>query len=77
MNIDPLAILSLLKSGNPKNAVLQLAQNNNDPTIQNLIRMAQSGNMNGVQQFAENFFRQRGTDLNTQMNIFMNSLNGK
>lgn len=77
MNIDPLTILSLLKSGNPKNAVLQLAQNNNDPTIRNLIQMAQSGNMNGVQQFAENFFRQRGTDLNTQMNIFMNSLNGK
>lgn len=77
MNIDPLAILNLLKSGNPKNAVLQLAQNNNDLTIRNLIQMAQSGNMNGVQQFAENFFRQRGTDLNTQMNIFMNSLNGK
>ena len=53
-----------------------MAQGNSNPLVQNLVQMAQQGNTQGIRQFAENFFRERGTDLNTQLNNFMGSING-
>lgn len=72
--LNPADIMNLLKCKNPQAAVMQLAQNNSNPLVQNLVQMAQQGNTQGIQQFAENFFKQRGTDLNTQLNNFMGSI---
>lgn len=74
--MNPQVIMSLLKSKNPQAAVMQMAQGNSNPLVQQLMQMAQQGNSQGIRQFAENFFRERGTDLNTQLNNFMGFING-
>ena len=72
-NINPLTLISMLKGGNPQSIALQLFQNNfpANSNIQSLMKMAQSGDSRGVQQFAQNYFNQMGKDLNTELNNFM------
>ena len=64
--------MNLLKARNPQAAVMQMVQGNSNPLVQNLVQMAQQGNTQGIRQFAENFFRERGADFNTQFGDFMN-----
>lgn len=78
VGINPIQIAMLLKQNGPQGAVMQLVQQNfpNDPTINNLIQMAQNGNTQGIQQFAQNILSQQGKDLNTEMNNLMNLVKG-
>lgn len=69
--INPTQIMGLLKSRNPQAAVMQLLQGNSNPMIQNLVQMANQGNSQGVQQFAQNYLSQMGRDFNSEMSSFM------
>ena len=64
-------IMGLLKAKNPQAAVMQLLQGNSNPMIQNLVQMANQGNSQGIQQFAQNYFNQMGRDFNSEMSSFM------
>lgn len=72
-NLNPLMLLSLLKSGNPQSIAQQLFQNNfqSNPNMQSLMQLAQNGNSQGVEQFAKNYFQQIGKDYNTELNNLM------
>lgn len=72
-NMNPLMLLSLLKNGDPKTAAQQLFQTNfpSNSNLQSLMQMAQRGDSNGVQQFAQNYFNQMGRDFNTELNNLM------
>ena len=72
-NLNPIMLLSLLKSGNPQSIAQQLFQNNfqSNPNMQSLMQLARSGNSQGVEQFAKNYFQQIGKDYNTELNNLM------
>jgi len=74
--LNPMQLLGMLKSGNPQQVATQIIQQNfpNDPMMQNLLKMAQSGNEQGVQQFASQFLGSQGKDLNSEMNALMNAI---
>lgn len=69
--INLMQIMGLLKAKNPQAAVMQLLQGNSNPMIQNLVQMANQGNSQGIQQFAQNYFNQMGRDFNSEMSSFM------
>lgn len=75
-NLNPTQLLTLLKSGNPQQVATQIIEQNykSDPFMQNLLQMARSGNIQGIQQFATQYFKNQGTDLNTEMNNLIDAL---
>jgi len=48
--------------------------NINNPILNNVISMAQNGNIKGVETFARNICKQRGLDFDTEFNKFKNTL---
>ena len=75
-NLNPMQLLGMLKSGNPQEVATQIIQQNfsSDPMMQNLLKMAQSGNEQGIKQFATQFFSSQGRDFNSEMNNLMSAL---
>ena len=47
--------------------------NINNPILNNVISMAQNGNIKGVETFARNICKQRGLDFDTEFNKFKNT----
>lgn len=75
-NLNPMVLLNLLKNGNPQEVAMQLIQTRypNDPTMLSLIEMGQRGDIQGLQQFAQQMFAREGRDFNQEMNNFMSAL---
>lgn len=75
-NLNPAFLINLLKNGNPQEVAMQIIQTNypNDPMMKNLVEMGQRGDINGLQQFAQQLFAKEGRDFNQEMNNFMNAL---
>ena len=75
-NLNPAFLINLLKNGNPQEVAMQIIQTNypNDPMMKNLIEMGQRGDINGLQQFAQQMFAKEGRDFNQEMNNFMSAL---
>lgn len=76
-NLDPIQLLNLLRSGNPQAVAQQIIQQNypNDPTMQQLLELGRQGNVQALNQFAQQFFARRGRDFQSEFNSFMASLN--
>lgn len=72
-NLSMMQLLSMLKTGNPEQVATQIIKKNfsSDPLMQNLLKMANEGNTQGLQQFATQFFQSQGTNLNSEMNNLM------
>lgn len=77
--LNPMQLLGMLKGGNPQVVAEQIIQQNfsNDPMMQNLLKMGQKGDIQGLQQFAQQFLRQRGKDFNTEMSNLMSAIKGQ
>lgn len=73
-SLNPLQLLQQIKNGNPRMVAEQIIQSNyaNNPTMQNLLRMGQNGDIRGLEQFATQYFGQQGRDFNTEMQNFLN-----
>ena len=71
--LNPMQLLGMLKSGNPQQVAMQIIQQNfpSDPMMQNLVKMAEEGNINGLQQYATQLFGSQGKDFNSEMNNLM------
>lgn len=67
----------MMNGGNPKQLVTKAMgmQNTPIPMIGNLISMAQSGNKQGVEQFARNYMKEKGMDFDKEFNSFMSNFN--
>lgn len=75
--MNPLEIMKnfISQGGNPEKLVMQAISNNNsNPMINNLIQMAKSGNSQGVEQFARNYFQERGKDFDKEFSDFMKNI---
>lgn len=75
-NLNVFQLLSQIKNGNPRMVAEQIIQSNyaNDPAMQNLLRMAQNGDKQGIEQFAIQYFNRQGRDFNAEMQNFMNTI---
>lgn len=70
MNNNPINIIKMLMTkGNPQQMLKKMVGNN--PMLNNLIDMAQSGNNKGVEEFARNFYKERGKDFDKEFKEFM------
>lgn len=62
------------KGGNPQELVMKaIGMSNPNPMISNLINMAKQGNGQGVEQFARNYFKEKGMDFDKEFNSFMSN----
>ena len=76
MNMKPMQLMSLLKGKNPQEMAMSMIKNSNinDPMINQLLQLAQSGDINSMNKIAENFFKGQGLDFNNEFNNFMSML---
>lgn len=57
---NPLDIIKMIK--NPKQFVMNFMKTNTNPMMNNLIQMAEKNDINGLENFARNFFKEKGQD---------------
>ena len=75
---NPIQFMSMLKSiKNPKEAVINIIKSNNNPMLKNLVEMAEKGDMQGVENFARNVYKEQGKDFDQEFNNFKSMFNGK
>lgn len=66
---------TLIKSmKNPQQAMIQMLSNNNNPMAQNVLKMAQNGDYQGIENFARNVCKEQGKDFDTEIANFRNNI---
>lgn len=71
---SPMQMLDILRSfKSPKDAVLSMIRQNNNPMIKNLVEMAEKGDSKGVEEFARNLYKQQGRDFDKEFNTFISN----
>lgn len=77
MNVNPIQLLQLIKSGrNPQEVVMSVLQQqeNSNPIIQNAAGLAKKGNISALEMIARNLAQQKGLDFDTEFTNFKNYL---
>lgn len=74
--LNPTTIITLLKQGNPRAAAQQLIQTTyaNDPMMLQIYQMGVNGNVQGLEQFARQYFGQQGRDFDAEFNAMMSDI---
>lgn len=74
MNNNPLNTIKnyFRKGGNPQQLFARFMQQNQNPMLNNLIKMAQSGNTKELENFARNALKEKGKDFDTEFAQFKN-----
>ena len=66
---NPMQFMNMLKGiKNPKQTVINMARNSNNPMLKNLVEMAEKGDMQGVENFARNIYKEQGKDFDKEYN---------
>ena len=75
--MNPMNLMMMLKQGNPRQVAMQIIQNNypNDPRMNQLIQMADRGDVQGLQKIAEQMLGAQGKSFSAEMSNLMRSLN--
>lgn len=69
----PIDIINMLKNGgNPQQIVLSMLPKEqiSNPVIKNLVQLAQNNDVESLQQFARNMFKEKGLDFDQEFNSF-------
>lgn len=66
-------IKNLMKQGNPRQLVEKMVMNNSNPIMRDLVQKAQNGDTKGIEEFAQNLYKQQGRDFNKEFGEFMNN----
>lgn len=75
MQMNPMQIIQMIKSGsNPQQLIMSFLQQQNNPMANNLLQMAQNGNIGGIEQIARNICTQKGLDFDKEFNSFKQQL---
>lgn len=75
MNINPMQLIQLIKSGqNPQQLVMNILQQKSqtNPILNNAMNLAQNGNQSALENLARNLAEQRGLDFDKQFGTFKN-----
>lgn len=71
--VNPEQLIKMIKGGsNPQQLMLSILGQNaqGNPVYQNLMKMIQSGNTAGIEQFARNAAQAQGLDFDKEFNAF-------
>lgn len=61
---------------NPKQFVMNMLKQNQNPMAMQLMQMVKNGNTNQIEQFARNVCKERGMDFDKSFSEFMKQING-
>lgn len=66
---NPLQMIKMFMNGgkNPQEIAMNMIGNNNNPVIQNLVKMAENGDYKGVENVARNMFKEQGRDFDAEL----------
>ena len=67
----PNNIIKMFKGQNPKQIAMNMIKQNSNPMIANLIKMANEGKTQGIEEFARNIMREQGMDFDSEFANFM------
>ena len=70
--MNPLDIIKNFMSGGktPQEIAISMIGNNTNPIMQNLVKMAQNGDYQGVEKVARNMFKEQGRDFDAEVKDF-------
>ena len=75
MQMNPIQLIQMIRSGsNPQQLMMSFLQQQNNPMANNLLQMAQNGNINGIEQIARNMCAQKGLDFDKEFSSFKQQL---
>lgn len=63
-------------NNNPQSIINKIIAQNSNPVINNLIKMAQKGDVKGVENFARNLFKEKGRNFDKEFAEFKNNFKG-
>lgn len=64
-------IITFIKAiKNPQEFVLQSLSTNTNPMVKNLVEMAKNNDRQGIENFARNYFKEQGKDLDEILALF-------
>lgn len=74
MNNNPLNTIKdyFRKGGNPQQLFARFIQQNQNPMLNNLVKMAQSGSTKELENFARNALKEQGKDFDAEFAQFKN-----
>lgn len=74
--LNPMQLMMALKNGNPRQVAQQIIQTNypNDPTMMNLVQMAERGDVQGLQKIAENVLGAQGKNFQQEFQNLMSGI---
>ena len=64
-------IIKMFKGQNPKQLAMNMVKQSSNPMIVNLIKMANEGKTQGIEEFARNIMQERGMDFDSEFANFM------
>lgn len=67
----PNNIIKMFKGQNPKQLAMNMAKQNSNPMIANLMKMANEGKTQGIEEFARNIMQEMGMDFDSEFANFM------
>lgn len=73
MNVNPIQLIQMLKSGqNPQQLIMNIFQQNvnSNPILQNAINLAQNGNTTALEMIARNLAQQKGLNFDKEFSNF-------
>ena len=73
MNVNPIQLIQMLKSGqNPQQLIMNIFQQNvnSNPILQNAINLAQNGNTAALEMIARNLAQQKGLNFDKEFSNF-------
>lgn len=69
--MNPLNMIKgMMGISNPKDIVMKLLSQNNNPIFNNLIEMANKNDIKGLENFARNYMESQGKDFDQEFNNF-------
>lgn len=71
-NPNFIQFINMIKKGNPQQNMLNVLQERaqSNPMFANMLSLAQSGNMQEIENIARNVAKERGLDFDTEFNSF-------
>ncbi len=70
MNFNPMQIMNIMKNKSPQETIISIIGNQN-PIINNLMKLAKSGNKSEIEDIARNMCKEKGIDFDKEFPSFM------
>lgn len=70
MDFNPMQIMNIMKNKSPQETIISIIGNQN-PIINNLMKLAKSGNKSEIEDIARNMCKEKGIDFDKEFPSFM------